>query len=126
VLENQPCQRLEIPGSSRRAGEKGIEPDSDLHPKVDLLSAASDGLGREGAVLACHQVERTAHARSSGSVDPFGDKRKKSAFVEITLCANRLLVAHSARILTVGSQMFLRQITHMSPSLAKDRADRES
>ena len=64
MLENQPCQRLEIPGSSRRAGEKGIEPDSDLHPKVDLLSAASDGLGREGAVLACHQVERTARARS--------------------------------------------------------------
>ena len=75
---------------------------------------------------------------SRASVDPsdglsrsdpaglFGDKPENLAFVEISVCASRLLAAGFARNPTIRTRIFLRQIAHRSPCMAAEHDNRGS
>ena len=72
----------------------------------------------------CASVDPSDQLSRSGFVDRLGAKRKISTFVEITLCAGELLPTPFARIRTDEVGIFLRQITHRSPSTTIARENR--
>ena len=72
----------------------------------------------------CGLVYSSARLSRSGFVCLHDFKRKILAFVEIAVCAGVLLLEPFARFRTEETQMFLRQITHPSPSTANARENR--
>ena len=72
----------------------------------------------------CGLVDSSGRLSCSGFVCLHDFKRKILAFVEIAVCAGVLLLEPFARFRTEETQMFLRQITHPSPSTAIARENR--